>query len=183
MRRLRPVGARPQPHRAPVDAIGAQTRHAGMVGERADLLMAGLAGNAVAENEGMPRPGPPLPGLVGPAEQNDREGARRGRQVRRAGIRADEEVGPLEQSGRLGDRQAARPVAQPVVGLEDARQRSVFDSPDHHDPPATFKKSLDQDLPRVGRPALRRVAGTEVNGEEGRQAKRIDRRAASPARR
>ena len=50
VRRLRPVGARPPPHRASVDAIGAQARHAGMVGERADLLVAGLAGNAVAED-------------------------------------------------------------------------------------------------------------------------------------
>ena len=41
----------------------------------------------------------------------------------RARIRADEQVGPLEQRGRLGDRQAAGPVAQPVVRLEDARKR------------------------------------------------------------
>ena len=56
----------------------------------------------------MSRPGPPLPGLVGPAEQDDREGAGRGRQVRRSGIRADEEVGPLQECGRLRRRSGCR---------------------------------------------------------------------------
>ena len=128
-----------QPHRAPVDAVGAQTRHAGMVGERADLLVAGLAGNAVAEDERMPRPGPPLPGLIGSAEEDDRERSRRGRQVRRAGVRADEEVGPLEQRGRLRDRQAAGPVAQPVVRLEDARERERLRFPRPRRPASHFR--------------------------------------------
>ena len=37
-----------------------------MAGERADLLVARLAGHAVAQHERMPRPGPPLPGWLVP---------------------------------------------------------------------------------------------------------------------
>ena len=128
MRRLRLVGARPKPHRASVNAIGAQARHTGMVGERADLLMAGLARNAVAKDQGMSRPGPPLPVLVGPAEQDDRERARRRRQMSRAGIRADEEVGPLEQGGRLRDCQArpsSRAAGRAARGPERADASSI----------------------------------------------------------
>ena len=67
-----------------------------MAGKRADLLMTRLARDTMAKNQGMARPGAPLPVLVGSAEEDDRECSRRGREVRRSGVRADEEVGPLE---------------------------------------------------------------------------------------
>ena len=54
----------------------------------------------MADGEGMSRPGPPLSRLVGPAEEDDRQGAGGGRQVSWAGIRADEEVGPLQLKGK-----------------------------------------------------------------------------------
>ncbi len=103
MRRLSLVSPRPKQHRASVNPIGAQARHTGMIGKRADLLMARLARNTVTQHEGMSRPRAPLPGLVGAAEQDHGKGSGRGRQVGRAGIRADKEVGALEQGGRLRD--------------------------------------------------------------------------------
>ena len=61
-----------------------------MAGERADLLMGqGWQGTRWRMVSAVPRPGPPLPGLVGPAEEDDRERAGGGRQVGRPGI-----VGP-----------------------------------------------------------------------------------------
>ena len=48
------------------------------------------------------------PRPVGAAEEDDRGDPRAGRQVRRAGIGADEQVGPLEEGGRLRARSADR---------------------------------------------------------------------------
>ena len=121
----------------------------------------------------MPRPGPPLPGLVGPAEQDDRERARRGRQVGRAGIGPDEEVGPLEQRGRLGDRQAAR--SSRGAGRE-ARARSRAAGL-RLPPTTTTRQPLSRNrsirtFHELVRPALGRVAGPEVHGQERRQRRK-----------
>ena len=73
MRRLGLMEAGPTAPGRAEDAIGFEIRHAGMVGQRADLLAAGLAGNAVAQNHRVPAPGPPLLWLVGSAEENHRQ--------------------------------------------------------------------------------------------------------------
>ena len=118
-----------------------------MVGERADFLVAGLAWDTMAEDQRVSRPGTPLPVLIGSAEEDDRERARRCRQVRRAGIGADEEVGPFEQGGGLGDRQAAGPVAEPIVRRQVLDNGASSIAADDDDAPAVLEKSLDQGLP------------------------------------
>ena len=102
-----------------------------MVGQRADLLVAGLAGNPVAQDEGMTRPGTPLPWLVGAAEEDDGERAGRGGQVRRSGVGADEQVGSLQEGGGLRDGHRPGPVAESFVGS------SPLDSGMSSDPPTT----------------------------------------------
>ena len=59
------------------------------------------------------------PGLVRAAEEDDRGRPGRGRQVGRARVGADEQVGPLEEGGRLGDRQPPGPVAEAVVRRQE----------------------------------------------------------------
>ena len=145
--------------------------------------MAGLARDAAAEDQRVPRPGPPLPRLVRAAEEDDRERPGRGRQVRRAGVGADEQVGPLQQGGRLGDRQAARPVAEAVVRLEVASERARSRRPR---PPRSRQPSSRNRPTRArherGRPAWPRCPrpGGRPAGEP---ARRTGRRGASRARR
>src|SRR5208337_2076348 len=72
MRRLGLMETGPTAPGRAEDAIGFEIRHAGMVVQRADLLVAGLTGNAVAQDQGVSGPGPPLLWLVGSAEENHR---------------------------------------------------------------------------------------------------------------
>src|SRR5262245_32747210 len=114
-----------------------------MVGERAGFLVAGLAGDAMADDQGMPRPRTPLSWLIGPAEEYDRERAGGRREMSGAGIRADEEVGPFQEGSGVGNRHGAGPVAEPVMRLEGGRERQVVDSADDDNPPPGLKKRLE----------------------------------------
>ena len=166
MRRLGLMEAGPiAPGRAE-DAIGFEGRHARMVGQRADLLVAGLAGNAVAQDQGVSGPGPPLLWLVGSAEENHRQRAGRRRQVGRPGIGADEQVGPFQQGRGLSDREPAGPVAQPLVTSKHLGRGRVF-RPAHDDhAPAIVQEALDERVPVPERPALGRRAGTKMDRQK-----------------
>src|ERR1700677_505825 len=74
MRRLRLVRSRAEPQRPAVYPFGTQARHTRMVGEWAHFLVAGLTRHTLAEDKRMPRPRPPLPRLVCPTEEDDRQG-------------------------------------------------------------------------------------------------------------
>src|ERR1700712_5243868 len=81
MGRLRLVEACPPSTRGAVDTIGAQAGHAWVIGQRADLVMTRAARDVVPQDQGASRPGAPLPRTVRAAEEDDRRGARAGREV------------------------------------------------------------------------------------------------------
>ena len=166
MRRLRLMEAGPTAPGRTEDAIGFESRHAGMVGQRADLLVAGLAGNAVAQDQRVSGPGSPLLWLVGSAEENHRQCAGRRGQVGRPGIGADEQVGPFQQGRGLSDRQPAGPVAQPLVTSQHLGRGRVF-RPAHDDhAPAILQESLDERVPVPVGPALGRRTSTEMDRQK-----------------
>ena len=166
MRRLGLMEAGPTAPGRAEDAIGLEIRHAGMVVQRADLLVAGLTGNAVAQDQGVSGPGPPLFWLVGSAEENHRQRAGRRGQVGRPGIGADEQVGPFQQGRGLSDREPAGPVAQPLVTSKHLGRGRVF-RPAHDDhAPAILQESLDERVPVPGGPALGRRAGTKMDRQK-----------------
>ena len=164
--------AGPPPHRASVNAVGVELRHAGMIGKRAHFLVTGLAGDAVPNHQRMPRPGAPLPRLVGSTEKDHRKRSRGGRQVSRAGVCADEEIGSLQERGRLCDRQTAGPVAKPVVGLEMLGQGNIVDSPDDRPPASLWRGTVRSGPSRTGRPALGGVSRSEMHGQDGRERRK-----------
>ena len=166
MRRLGLMEAGPTAPGRAEDAVGFEGRHAGMIGQRADLLVAGLAGNAVAQDHRVSGPGPPLLRLVGSAEENHRQRAGRRGQVGRPGIGADEQVGPFQQGRGLSDREPAGPVAQPLVTSKHLGRGRVF-RPAHDDhAPAILQESLDERVPVPGGPALGRRAGTKMDRQK-----------------
>ena len=120
------------------------------------------------------------PGWLVPLKRTTESDARAGRQVRRAGIGADEQVGPLEQGGRLGDGHPPGPVAE--VGraaASTAAAGGVLGPADHDHPPAVVEEPRDQGLPVAGGPALGRGPRAEVDGQQRRRRSRTGRRAAS----
>ena len=129
MRRLGVMDTGPPPPGCAVDAVGVQAGHAGVVGQRTELLVAGLAGDAMAKNQGVTGPGPPLAGLVGAAEKDHRERSRRGGEMSRAGIRTDEQVGSFQKRRGLRDAQPARSSREAARDREAPRPREDLPGP------------------------------------------------------
>ena len=128
-----------------------------MAGEWTCLLMAGLAGNAMTEDHRVSGPGPPLMGLIGSTEENDRQRASRCGKVCRSRIGADEEVGTLQQGRRLGDREPAGQIAEPVMMRQYLGRGRIFRSAHDHHAPSVVQKALNEGVPVAVGPRLATV--------------------------
>ena len=104
MRRLLAMETGPPTAGGSVDAVGVEPGHAGVIDQWAGLVVARSARDLVAQHQSPTRPGPPLPRAVGAAEEDHRRGRGRRRKVGRAGVGAEEQVGPLQEPRRSRSR-------------------------------------------------------------------------------
>ena len=161
-----PVEPGPPAEGRAVDTVGAKAGHARVIGKRADFLVAGVAGDRVSQDQREPRPGAPLADAVRAAEEDHRRQGRRGREVRRPGVGADEEVGALQKRGGLGHGQTAGPVAEVGVRFQNGRVVGVLGTADHGHAPAVGEEAGDEETPVTRRPALGAGPRAEVDGQQ-----------------
>ena len=108
-------------------------------------------------------------GLIGSTEENDRQRAGRRGKVCRSRIGADEKVGTLQQGRRLGNREPAGQIAEPIMMRQHLVRERIFRSAHDHHAPSIVQKALNEGVPVAGRPALGRRAGTKMNRQKRRE--------------
>ena len=86
--------------------------------------------------------------------------------MRGAGVGADEQVGPFEERGRLGNAQPTGPVAEIGMRCHPLGHGGVLGTADQNDSPAIVEEAGEQRLPVLGRPALRGHPRAEVDGKQ-----------------
>ena len=151
-----------------------QPRHAGMAFERTHLLVTWVARNPMPHHQRMPRPRPPLPRLIRPAEQDHRERARRRRRSAAGPESRGEEISPLRGTRSSAPRSCSPSSrAQQFMQLDASRKRNVINPTDNHHPPASREKTLNQQLPRP-RPATAspHFPAPQVNGQQAAEERR-----------